>query len=230
MKKLISILLCAVIMLLFTACGGDKPNPDSDAPVVSAPEDTTAFFNKITYDTLDINKFNYDRNYNMWTLKYEETKEYDFDFKIKIDGAEYQLTNMSLEDLAENGWSIQNEDEEIDSGKTLGITATKGEEDLAVTLKANGKEATTPLFECDIMALSVNKTGKTLVEIGKVNSNSKFKDFIDYFGYPTYISPDEKGEWVTVKFEGKKDHNQVLSIEYDITNDRLASLQYRSGI
>lgn len=219
MKRIICILLSLLLMFSLCACGDEEKETEENTMSTS--------FSKITLGLLDETKYVNDNSVKIWSLKQAECKDYDFDYKIKLDDTEIIMPESSASDLRKANWDSKILDTEIPEEIPFEIYLKHKNSNemlkIFVLKKSSGK---TLIKDCKVVSVAFSVSKNFDFETNGITKESNLKDIINKFGNPSFIKPDYKEEIIIFKFENSSDYKKSLSFEYDIKTDLIKSVAY----
>lgn len=243
MKRILSILLCGIIALSFSACGefeegysdtvSDSKNSDTTSskysevkiPEIKSEDDVMPSY-------VDISLYDEENYSDIYLGK-------DFKFKVTYVGSAIELP-WKYEEIVAEGWSLvpsdeYNENSQVRAGKSITVDFVNEYKKIITAVFHNGTNSSLILKECPIVKFIIKENGLNIPEsvygqfwVNGVSNVSSITEIIERLGLPShfycvsenkyymdwFISADDRRSGITVYVDTAEDH--VDAIEFSL--------------
>lgn len=240
MKKLIAVILCFILALVFAGCS--KVDSDygvsSSSDVIEDEEKTNSQVqsypaimsdDEVMPKFFDISLYDEENYANIYLGK-------DFEYDITYSGMKMKLPS-SYDEMLKLGWSLveskdYNSNVSILAGKYLRANFQNADGRQIIVVFYNPQKTSKKMKKCNIVKFIVpeNKSNTLSEEYGSflvngVNNDSAITDVIEQLGNPSHFYAVSESKYYFDYFLTPQDRRSGITVYVDIENDCIDSIE-----
>ncbi len=241
MKRILSLLLCCLLVAGLTACEKMDPNygkSSAQKETVVEEKETTVQIkipeiksdDSVMPTYIDISLYDEENYADIYLGN-------DFEYKITYGGSTLDVSS-SYKSMVKEGWTLMlsdeyNEDSQILVGKSLEVVFINQYNKQITAVFYNDKKSSTTLKKCPIVKFKVSEN--VLVNpnslygqfwVNGVSNESAITDIIEYLGSPSHFYKVDENKYYLDWFITESDRRSGITVYVDTAEDRIDSIEF----
>ena len=240
MKRILSFILCCILLSSLTACekfdsnyGKSSPNKETtgtndDVNQAKIPEIKSDDSVMPTY--FDISLYDEENYADIYLGK-------KFKYKVTYCGSTFDVP-VNYKDVIKDGWTLMesdeyNEDSHILAGKSITVDFVNEYNKKITAVFYNHKQSSVSLKKCPIVKFVIKENGLINNEsqygqfwINGISNVSAITDIIEYLGTPSHFYRVSENKYYVDWFISESDRRSGITIYVDTAEDRIDSIEF----
>ena len=238
MKKILSILLCTILILSLSACGefeeggsSSVENTDTSSQEkveIKIPEIKSE--DEVMPSYVDISLYDEENYSDIYLGK-------NFKFKVTYAGSALKLP-WTYKDMLEEGWALipsdaYNEDSKILAGKSITVEFGNDYNKTITAVFHNSEKTSVSLKKCPIVKFIIKENGLNVPEssygqfwVNGISNLSAITDLIELLGSPSHFYHIEGSKYYLDWFISASDRRSGITVYVDTAEDNVDAIEF----